>query len=512
MTTRTNQQQNTRSYGGIGSDLDNDGWLDITVVNEDTADLRVFVNKADGTGAFNPFLEPPNPVGQRASPSEPSDFNRDGNTDICVANIDANTVSVLLGNGDGTYAPQQIINVGAAPRGIAVLDVDGDGDTDVVNTNSGSSDVSIMLNNGAGVFGAPVFYEGGLSSEWALGAADMNNDGLLDLVVGSRSAQRCIVNLNDGLGAFVPQSVSPPVGSIWMVALGDVDNDGNCDVSTCNSFNNNASILRGNGLGSLSVHQTIASDPFPLATDLGDADGDGDLDWTTSSFNGDWFLYLNDGSGTFAFNQEFNAPSAASCALFMDIDNNGCLDLALIDEIADVVVLQKNAPAATSETICPDASDDFLRTFGGAVTGDALDLCLSDDVRMEVLQTARLSPLLPFIRLEFWANTVLADTPIVSVDYTIEGHVSALVAGGQNADTLRTSIRNYAGGFEMIDQRGTGANTDEVINHVQATNAPDYVNAGDGEVRVRQDVFDPGNVFTPNWFLKIDQYEVEVSK
>ena len=61
------------------------------------------------------------------------------------------------------------------------------------------------------------------------------------------------------------------------------------------------------------------------------------------------------------------------------------------------------------------------------------------------------------------------------------------------------SIRNYQTGlFEIVDQRGTAANTDEVINHVQTTNAPDEVTTGDGEVRGRQDVFNPGDVFSPN--------------
>jgi hypothetical protein len=174
-------------------------------------------------------------------------------------------------------------------------------------------------------------------------------------------------------------------------------------------------------------------------------------------------------------------------------------------------IIEHLAPLS-AETVCPDGPDDFERGFGGPVTGDALDLCLSDDVRMNVLQSARLSPLLPFIRLEYWAHSTFADSSVTSVEYTIEGHVSALVAGGQNPDTLRTSIRNYAGGFEIIDQRGTGADADETISHVQTTNAPDYVNAGDGEVRVRQEVFDPGLVFTPNWFLKVDLYEVTVAQ
>jgi hypothetical protein len=174
--------------------------------------------------------------------------------------------------------------------------------------------------------------------------------------------------------------------------------------------------------------------------------------------------------------------------------------------------MMRQFEVVASETVCPDAPEDFLRQFGGPVSGDALKLCVADDDRLEVRQSARLSVLLPFIRLEYWAHTTIGDTTITSLDYRVEGHVSALVGGGQNPDTLRTFIRNYAGGFEMIDQRGTSPNTDEIITHTQTTNAPDYVNAADGEIRVRQDVFDPGNVFSPNWFLKVDLYEVVVKK
>ena len=124
LTTRTIPSQPTQAYGGIGSDLNGDGYLDVTIVNEISADLRVFLNRADGSGALDPFLVPSEPVGERASPSEPSDFNRDGLVDIAVANINDDTVSILLGNGDGTYAPQQTVAVGLTPRGIAVLDVD----------------------------------------------------------------------------------------------------------------------------------------------------------------------------------------------------------------------------------------------------------------------------------------------------------------------------------------------------------------------------------------------------
>jgi hypothetical protein len=359
MSTRTIPTVGTRAYGGIATDLDRDGWPDLTIVNEDSEDLRVFLNAADGTGAYEPFLQPTFPVGDRASPSEPSDFDRDGVADVCVANIDDNTVSILLGNGDGTFAPQQLVAVGLAPRGIAVLDADGDGDVDVVNTNASSSNLSLLRNSGAGVFAPPVFFEGGGAGEWGLGAADFDEDGLLDLAVGARTSETIVIQRARGDGSFQLATTNPAGGSVWMLACGDVNGDGHDDVVTGNSTDNTGSILLGNGAGDLQPPVIHATDPFPLGTDVGDLDGDGDLDWITSSFSGDWFIFENGGAGDFAFRLEINAPSAASCALAVDVDVDGDLDLALIDEIADVVVLLRNAGGSCAGDVDADGTIGF---------------------------------------------------------------------------------------------------------------------------------------------------------
>ncbi len=382
LNTRTNQNEPSRAYGGIGSDVDGDGYLDISVINEDTADLRVFLNSGDGKGTYDAMLTPPTPLGNRASPNEPTDFNRDGHVDVCVANINVNSVSVLLGNGDGTFTVSQVIGVGSAPRGVAVLDVDGDGDIDIVNTNSGSSNLSVMLNDGTGRFGPPTFFDGGGSGEWALAAADMDEDGLLDLVVGARSNERIIVLRANGDGTFTQSSNQSSGGAVWMLNAADVNGDGHADVACANSSDNNATILLGSGEGTLGSPVAYGLDPFPLATDLGDLDGDGDLDWVVSSFGGDWSLLLNDGAGGFTFDREFDAPRAGSCALMMDVDTDGDLDLALIDELQDVVIVVVNTCPAdltgSSNVNDPEYglvdgvvdADDFFYFLDRFVAGD----------------------------------------------------------------------------------------------------------------------------------------------
>ncbi len=371
---RTTPQQPTQAYGGIASDLNNDGYSDVTIVNEITEDLRTFLNTADGSGLMQPFIQPPASVGDRASPSEPADFNHDGEIDICVANIDDDTLSVLFGNGDGTFTPAQTIPVGDAPRGITVLDANGDGWLDIASTNSGTGSTwSLMLNNGDGSFGLPVHRNGG-TAEWSMAAADMNNDGLTDVVVGYRTDQRIETWLSDGSGGFTAAGSTLCGGRTWMIAIGDVNADGFVDVATGNSTSATAAILINNGDGTFAPARVHNVGAFTIATDLGDLDGDGDLDWTTASFSSSqWEIFTNDGSGTFAPFDVVAAPNAGSCTLIHDFDNDGDADLSLIDEIADVVFLYENSGKALPSDFDGNGSvdlSDFQKYLDCAAEGN----------------------------------------------------------------------------------------------------------------------------------------------
>jgi hypothetical protein len=149
-TNRLTPSDTTRIYGSLATDLNHDGWIDLATINEVSADIRVFPNSANGTGLFNAWLQPPTPTLQETSPHQPADFNNDGKTDICEASYATNKVTVVLGNGNGTFQPQTMTNVGMEPAGICVLDVDGDADMDIVNTNHQSNNLSLLINNGNG--------------------------------------------------------------------------------------------------------------------------------------------------------------------------------------------------------------------------------------------------------------------------------------------------------------------------------------------------------------------------
>jgi hypothetical protein len=333
----------TRVYGGQATDLDDDGRIDLAIVNEVTSDVRVFKGLASPSGHFGPLLMPPAGVGSTPSPNEPADFNGDGLIDIVTANIVGDSVTVLFGNGDGTFSGRTDHAVGATPHGMTVLDVNGDGAVDIVTANNSTSDLTLLVGDGSGGFAPGSSLEGGGFGEFAVAAGDMNADGIFDLVVGAQSSQRVIVQLGNGDGTFTQAGVQNGVGAVWMIVLGDLDGDGNLDVSTANGGSGTASILMGDGAGGLSAPQNYSTPSFDTATDLGDLDGDGDLDWMISSFGGhQWFLFENDGTGSFSLDQTFAATANPGCALLVDIDADWDLDIVLLDEISDEIILMEN--------------------------------------------------------------------------------------------------------------------------------------------------------------------------
>lgn len=348
-----------RPYGGQACDLNDDGVVDICIVNEDTSDLRVFLNSLATPGQFAPFIQPTFGTGPVPSPNEAADFNGDGIVDMCTANTSGTTVSVLLGVGNGTFLPANDYTCGSGPHGIAVLDVDGDGDIDIATANTNDSNVAVLRNNGSGVFGPPALFEGGGNGEWALNAADMNNDGITDLVVGARSSGTISVHLANGLGGFAPSTTLNTGLNYWMIVCGDVNGDGRLDVTSAASLSGGV-VHNGNGLGGLAPAQIFPTSGM-IATDIGDLDGDGDLDWMLSSFQlGTWYMLVNN-AGSFSLLQTFPAGSNPACALILDFNKDGALDLALIDEISDEVFLRRNTPAPPA---CPgDADGDNLVGF-----------------------------------------------------------------------------------------------------------------------------------------------------
>jgi len=330
-----------QTYGAHGADLNNDGFTDLTVPNEISDDVRVFLN--NGLGDYNDFTIHPVPNGDFASTNEAADLDGDGDLDFVVGNGGNDRMCVFIGDGKGGFESSASYPAGNSVRGVAVLDLEGDGDPDIVTANRSASNLSIFYNNGDGTFQPAMNIDGNGSQETACVAVDANEDGIMDLFVGAHGSGELIVLLGDGEGGLTFSSEVNAGGSPWMIAAGDVNGDGHVDVVSANSFGNNAAVALGDGAGGLLPAVTYPTGSFCLAIDLGDLDGDGDLDMMTSNYSsGDWTLYENDGTGVFVNPRTFDATNAGSCATFHDRDNDGDLDITAIDEVADQIFMFEN--------------------------------------------------------------------------------------------------------------------------------------------------------------------------
>src|SRR5206468_1155480 len=185
-----------------------------------------------------------------------SDFNGDGRPDLATANSDSNNVSVLLGNGDGTFQAAPTLVAGSRPESVAVGDIDRDGVPDLAVANSGSSDVSVLLGNGDGTFQEARSFDGGTTPA-AVSVADLNGDGRPDLAVANfgsigSTAQpgNAAVLLGNGDGSFQSAGFFVTGGTHpHAVAVSDIDGDGIPDLLVANSGSYTVAVLRGIGDG-----------------------------------------------------------------------------------------------------------------------------------------------------------------------------------------------------------------------------------------------------------------------
>ncbi len=305
-----------QSDGIIMADLNNDGIPDLVVKDPGLGGLFVFLTNPDGS-----LTSPTTPLsGLNANDiyATAADLNGDGNVDLvvtCLYGTCGNTITILLGNGNGTFGVPVSINAGIDVGTAAVADVNGDGKLDLVtttvNVGTDQNGIAIFFGNGDGTFQTPHVYPT-VGSLDAIAVADVNHDGWPDVVASDFNGAALIL-LNAGNGTFPTATgyVTGSFGDTFESFLMDFDWDGNPDIVFASGhpdillpvpYSQNLTVLFGNGDGTFNgipAYPLPAQAPaLPSGLAIADFNGDGKPDAVAGTQTGISVL-LGHGDGTF---------------------------------------------------------------------------------------------------------------------------------------------------------------------------------------------------------------------
>ena len=264
------------------------------------------------------------------------DFNGDHKPDLVATNLDSDTVSVLIGNGDGTFQTQVTYSTGtgSGPRAVVIGDFNGDGKSDLAvsdyDIGAATDSISVLLGNGNGTFQPATIYTGvTVNSSIAIG--DFNGDGKSDLVITSPNANVVSVYLGNGNGTFQARTDFATAVASGAVTVADFNGDGKLDLASVSYNSSKVSVMLGNGNGTFQAQTsyTVGSGPDDVA--IGDVNGDGKLDLIVESQNSaDVSVLLGNGDGTFQPRTSYAAGGFYPWSVAIsDVNGDGKVDLVL---------------------------------------------------------------------------------------------------------------------------------------------------------------------------------------
>ena len=318
------------------ADVNGDSLIDLLVGNETDGTLLTLLG--DGRGGFRPSPGPASSAGPNPLDIAVGDFNRDSRLDCAVANHETSTVTVLLGDGAGAFAPAigSPFFSGNRPHvhSVAAADLNGDAFLDVVSESADTDTVQVIFGDGTGRFSSPAPYFVGSLPYFRVRTGDLDGDGRSDVVVALSRANAVAVLRSDGRGGLVPVAGSPfPVGGSnpLNVAIADLNGDRRLDLAVLHAAG--ASLLLFDGLFYVPSPRSpfrAGTAPSNLAT--GDVNGDGVPDVAVSNVtSNDVTLLLSGPAGPGSTIRTIRVGRQPQEIVLADFDRDGRADVAVAD-------------------------------------------------------------------------------------------------------------------------------------------------------------------------------------
>ena len=475
-------------------DFNNDGKLDLAVVNSTDNTVSILLSNGDGT--FNgpsgplPAGPPPGPptptykVGHNPQAIVVGDFDNDGNLDLAVANENDNSISILLGNGNGTFQTQTTISLGATnpvgPISLAAADFDYDGYLDLAvlyqsdsgcgNPSGSEGSVYVLHNKQTSPPTYPPSFSTmqsscvGILPTAVIAGVFSGLDNAPDVVVVNEGGGNATCPPGDGTVTFIsnlyltvttlfgPSNYCAGKGPSAAVA-GDFNNDGVLDLVVTDATQSEIAFLAGNGSLLVFNFQTPATFPVgglvPNSIIAGDFNGDGILDVAVAD-EGNSEVSIMQGDGTGNFTPTNGSPFATTTTyggrgpttlVAGDFNGDGKLDIATSDESDNFVTVMLQSPAI-------QFSPSSL-TFGLVPEGS-----MSPAQTVKVTNTGTISASVTSVNVSGQFKLDAGSTPVLTAPFPLAGGASCYI--GVTFDP--TSIGTATGALTLQTSTGVAVN------------------------------------------------------
>ena len=381
--------------GGAVADLNGDGKLDLVTVGARAGYASVWLGNGDGTFAATASYLAQSGTNAVAV----ADFNGDGRPDIVVTNPSSNSVTVFLANSNGSYQGTAVYGSLSSAIAATFADFDRDGLTDMA---VGVPDYSFLADslvltyrgNGDGTFRPAVSYYVGPDIGVSITSGDFNGDGIIDLAETGTDSAAGVLNilLGNADGSFQPAIAHTALSEPYSISAADLNHDGVLDLVAAHRPDAEVGFFRGLSGGTFRTEVPQSAAGRPLALTLGDLNGDGNLDAVVANectsevggCNGTVGVLLGRADGSFQPGITYVAGKNPSSVAVGDFDGNGKLDVAAVSSVvtgvseASLDVLLGNGDGTLGTAVSFDTGVSALAVATADINGDGkLDLLVT---------------------------------------------------------------------------------------------------------------------------------------
>ena len=321
--------------GVVIEDFNADGAADLAVTNQNANNVSILLG--DGTGTFKGKMD--FPAGGAPQRIAAADLDGDRNLDLVLPITTGNAVAILFGDRQGRFAEPRLFPVVGGPFMTVVADFNADARLDVAvgTQTAGWRRVALLLGNGSRRFRAPSYFGSFESAPTALGVGDFNRDGKLDIAAGAGpnvppGANNLSILLGEGKGGFSAPTYFTVGPAPQSMSIADFNGDGFSDLAISNSLpsgtNSTVSVLHGDGKGGFAERLPLETGILGRGTGVADFNGDGNLDLVVANnASNSVSVLLGDGKGHFTARTDFPVGQKPRKLAVGDLNHDGRADI-----------------------------------------------------------------------------------------------------------------------------------------------------------------------------------------